>query len=154
MAFVAEIWTESSANTANTVRQPVQRQHNASNVNQTPTTTIPFTPADLTALTEDIPSEPPPDYTPSGHPQQTTITTAELNAKLNELEIIIAARNKGKLMVRPYTGAQQIDSVQLLYVGLTSAQLTTREIPTITYLHPTHSMSISIQDWSRLNSDR
>jgi hypothetical protein len=116
----------------------VQRQHNATNVNQTPSTTIPFTSADLSSLTDDIPSEPPPDYTPSSQ-QQATITAAELNAKLNELEIIIAAKNKGKLMVRPYTGAQQIDAVQLLYVGLTAAQLTTREIPTVTYLHPTHS---------------
>jgi hypothetical protein len=108
-------------------------------VNQTPTTTVPLTTADLLAFTaEDIPSDPPPDYTPLGNSPQPTITIAELNAKMKQLEIVLAGKNRGKLMLRPYTNGQKIDTVQLLYIGLTATQLTTREIPTVTYLHPTH----------------
>jgi hypothetical protein len=127
-------------------RQTVQREYNASTVNQAPSG-VGFTSADIAAITEDIPTEPPPDYTPGSNPppQARAMQAAELNARLTQLETTLAVKNKGRLMIRPYTAAQQIDSVQLLYVGLTREQLTTREVPLPSYIHPTHSTGISFR---------
>jgi hypothetical protein len=66
---------------------------------------------------------------------------------MDQLELALAAKNKGKLSLRPYTSANQIDAVQLLYIGLTATQLTTREIPTPTYIHPSHGRSRRAHYW-------
>jgi hypothetical protein len=42
--------------------------------------------------------------------------------------------------MRPYTAAGSIDAVQTIYVGMTQPELTSRELGTPTYLHPSFRM--------------
>ena len=112
---------------------PVTRAHNQSTVSQTPASTLPLTPEDLIDLTE-----PPPGYTPSANPN---ISLQALMTQLTTLETSLAARNKGSLSLRPYTSTGGIDAVQLLYAGMTQIELTSRELGTPIYLHPSFSWS-------------
>ena len=109
------------------------RSFNAETVNQTPNTTaLPISGADL--LNAPQPNEPPPGYTPP-----TPMTVTEVNRRLDTLSISLAGKNKGSLNIRPYTTADGIDAIQLLYVGMVQGELTNREIGRPVYLHTTFS---------------
>lgn len=47
----------------------------------------------------------------------------------------LTAKKKGSLTLRPYTSANSVDTVQLLYVGMTMLELTNRELGIPVYLH-------------------
>lgn len=65
-----------------------------------------------------------------------TISKQELSTRLGQLQRS-AAKNKGSLSIRPYTMTGKIDLIQLLYVGMTQLELTSRELGTPIYPHPT-----------------
>lgn len=115
-------------------RQPqVVRNFNAETVNQIPNTNaLPISGADL--LNAPQPNDPPPGYTPP-----TAMTVTEVNRRLDTLSVSLAGKNKGSLSLRPYTTADGIDAIQLLYVGMIQAELTDREIGRPRYLHTTFS---------------
>ena len=126
---------ETRANTnTQSVRQPtVKRTYNAETVTQAPNAqALPFAGEDLVKT---VPSDgPPADYTPP-----TPVSVTEVNQRLDELTGALAGKNKGSLSIRPYTTADGIDAIQLLYVGMIQGELTQREIGRPNYLHPTFS---------------
>ena len=67
------------------------------------------------------------------------MTMEEVNRRLDDLSIALATKNKGSVNIRPYTTADGIDAIQLLYVGMIQAELTNREIGRPEYLHQTFS---------------
>ena len=68
-----------------------------------------------------------------------TVTVTEVDRRLDGLNSALAGKNKGSLSIRPYTTADGIDAIQLLYVGMVQGELTQREIGKPNYLHPTFS---------------
>ncbi|KAL2812474.1 hypothetical protein BJX63DRAFT_241868 [Aspergillus granulosus] len=84
------------------------------------------------SLFEDLnpPEGPPPAYT------ENLRDPVVLNRKLNELEQMIKVKNKGSLLVQPYTLPGQIDAVRLLYNAMTANELTARETGTVVPVHP------------------
>jgi len=123
-----------------------------------------LTSPELDALNADTPAEPPPTYTPASNPASNTSPTATNTTVVDNLaqqlgNILLGtyggtyggayggttlsnamtAQNKGKLSMRAYTAEGSVDAVQLLYVGLTSGQLTGRELDTSPKsVHPSH----------------
>jgi hypothetical protein len=83
-------------------------------------------------LFEDLnaPEGPPPAYT------ENLRDPVVLNRKLDELEQIIKIKNKGSLLVQPYTLPGQIDAVRLLYNAMTADELTARETGPVVPVHP------------------
>lgn len=59
-----------------------------------------------------------------------------LNQKLTALEQNLKRRNKGCLGVLPYTAAEGVDAIQLVYIGLAQSELTPSVLGAPTYLHP------------------
>jgi hypothetical protein len=103
-------------------------------VNGTPARNIPFSQADLF---DDVPQEPPPGYSASpGH--NANLSAAEIGRRIVQLEQNLAIKSKGSLVVRPYTLPGDIDAITLMYAGMTQAELTQRELPNPTYVHPVH----------------
>jgi hypothetical protein len=118
---------------------PVTHTHNTSTVNQVSSSGVSGTPNDLLSPA-DTPTDAPPSYTPSANspePTMPTISEQELGTRLGQLQRSLAAKNKGSLSIRPYTITGKIDAIQLLYVGMTQLELTSRELGTPIYLHPT-----------------
>ncbi|KAL3444658.1 hypothetical protein BJX65DRAFT_169482 [Aspergillus insuetus] len=76
------------------------------------------------------PEGPPPAYT------ENLRDPVVLNRKLDELEQIIKIKNKGSLLVQPYTLPGQIDAVRLLYNAMTADELTARETGPVVPVHP------------------
>lgn len=70
------------------------------------------------------------------------MTMVEVNRRLDQLTVALATKNKGSLNIRPYTTADGIDAIQLLYVGMVQGELTQREVGRPTYLHETFSRHI------------
>jgi len=123
--------------TARTV--PVTPTHNTSTVNQAPSSGVSGTPDDLLGPA-DTPTDAPPGYTPSPNspePTMPAMSEQELGTRLGQLQRSLVAKNKGSLSIRPYTMTGKIDAVQLLYVGMTQLELTSRELGIPIYLHPT-----------------
>ncbi|KAG8534015.1 uncharacterized protein KY384_000857 [Bacidia gigantensis] len=107
----------------------VTRNFNVETVNQSTTPTVlPFSGEDL--INSAQPNEPPPSYS-----QGTSISITEANRRSTELNLALAAQNKGCIGIRPYTTSDGIDVVQLIYEGMTQAELTTREIGKPIFLH-------------------
>jgi hypothetical protein len=86
---------------------------------------------------------------------------AQLRRQLDEFDASLKQKNKGALSISPYTLPGSIDAVRLLYIGLTTLDLTAREYGTPIYLHPNFSkpespfdfvvmLTISSQVWRRL----
>ena len=71
-------------------------------------------------------------------------TLAQLETRLTSVETALTAKNRGKASIRAYTDALKVDMVQLVYIGLTQAQLTARELGTPTYVHPSHSKASTL----------
>lgn len=65
-----------------------------------------------------------------------------IGTKLREFETTLRGRNWGAISIKPYTGDGYVDTVQLVYNGLTQADLTNRELrtQTQTYLHSSFCM--------------
>lgn len=63
------------------------------------------------------------------------MTRSQVEERLRRLEMALTAKRKGSLTLRPYTGANSVDAVQLLYVGMTMLELTNRELGIPVYLH-------------------
>ncbi|ELR03936.1 hypothetical protein VC83_09032 [Pseudogymnoascus destructans] len=85
-------------------------------------------------------SDAPPGYTPSVNnpdPAVRILSQQAIGTKLREFETTLRGRNRGSISVKPYTGEGYVDAVQLVYNGLTQADLTNRELSTQTqtYLH-------------------
>ncbi|KAL4932031.1 uncharacterized protein BDV17DRAFT_254769 [Aspergillus undulatus] len=76
------------------------------------------------------PDGPPPAYT------ENLRDPVVLNRKLDELEQILKIKNKGSLLVQPYTLPGQIDAVRLLYNAMTANELTARETGSVDPVHP------------------
>ncbi|OBT76638.1 hypothetical protein VF21_05330 [Pseudogymnoascus sp. 05NY08] len=89
-------------------------------------------------------SEAPPGYTPSLNnpdPAVRILSQQAIGTKLREFETTLRGRNRGSISIKPYTGEGYVDAVQLVYNGLTQADLTNRELSTQTqtYLHSSFS---------------
>lgn len=121
-----------AATTSSAFTPPIQRSHTSTNVNETPTRSVPFSHTDLF---DDIPLEPPPGYSASGG-SRSNLTAAQIQERITQLEQSLTVKTKGSLAIRPYTLPGNIDAVLLMYTGMARAELTQREIPTPTYLHP------------------
>jgi hypothetical protein len=136
--------TNEGSNSSNTTAQagrpaPIVRRHDSTSVSQTPASSLPIRPEDLA----DIASDHPPGYTPDfNNPDPTVraLSQEALTTQLEQLQTILATRNKGSVSVRPYTAPGSIDAVKLVYVGMTTLELTSRELGTPTYLHPSFSL--------------
>ncbi|KAL4953862.1 hypothetical protein BDW69DRAFT_149006 [Aspergillus filifer] len=76
------------------------------------------------------PDGPPPAYTE--HLRDPVV----LSRKFDELEEILRIKNKGSLLVQPYTLPGQIDAVRLLYSSMTADELTARETGSVVPVHP------------------
>jgi tetratricopeptide (TPR) repeat protein len=116
-----------------------RRADNASHIGQAPSSLAAFTAEGLEALTENVPSDPPPSYSAEPTPQRNTVTAADITDRLQSLAIALAPRNKGRIRVQAYTSTDSVDAVRLIYVGMTNLELTVRELPVPTYLHESHS---------------
>ncbi len=81
-------------------------------------------------MSHNIPTDAPPAYTPNLR------DPAQLRRQLDELDASLKEKNKGALTISPYTLPGSIDAIRLLYIGLTTLDLTAREYGTPTYLHP------------------
>ena len=124
---------------------PVTRAHDTTSVSQAPVSSVPLTAEDLI----DLAPEAPPRYEPAiNHTDPTvrSLSQQAVSAQLTQLETTLAIKNKGSVSIRPYTAAGYIDAVQLVYVGMTLLQLTSRELGTATYLHT------SFRAWYMLSS--
>ncbi|KAL4913753.1 hypothetical protein BDW62DRAFT_157728 [Aspergillus aurantiobrunneus] len=84
------------------------------------------------SLFEDLnpPEGPPPAYT------ENLTDPVVLNRKLSELEQVLKIRNRGSLLIQPYTLPGQIDAVRLLYNAMTANKLTARETGPVIPVHP------------------
>jgi hypothetical protein len=105
-------------------------------VSQAPVLNVPLTADDLINLAP----EAPPRYEPAiNHTDPTVrvLSQQAVTAQLTHLETTLAVKNKGSVLIRPYTAAGYIDAIQLVYVGMTQLELTPRELGTPTYLHKT-----------------
>lgn len=91
-----------------------------------------------TGILQAPPPDVPPRYTPINNPNPTP-SPQELETQLTQLQATLAVRNKGSISIRPYTTARGLDSVQTVYVGMIQLELTTRELGTPTYSHPSFS---------------
>ena len=103
-------------------RRPVSRAGNANNSNFL---------SGLNDVLETPPQDDPPAYT------ENLRDPVVLNRRMDELENNLALKKKGSLGIRAYTAPGSIDAIKLVYVGLTAAQLTARELGTRTHIHPT-----------------
>src|SRR6202012_536076 len=114
-----------------TTQPRVQRQLDSTTINSTnantTTRSVPFSAGDIF---DDVPTEPPPSYSVGSNPSATTFTLAQLETRLTAVETTLATKNRGKAAIRAYTDAAKVDMVQLVYLGLTQAQLTARELGT------------------------
>ncbi|KAL9036918.1 MAG: hypothetical protein Q9214_005926, partial [Letrouitia sp. 1 TL-2023] len=119
--------------TQSTSQPPVSRAHNSSTLSQTPMPALPPTRDDLINLTE-TPNDHPPPYSPA------TMTRSQIEERLRQLEIALTAKKKGSLALRPFTSANSVDAVQLIYIGLTILELTNRELGIPVYLHPSFDL--------------
>jgi hypothetical protein len=65
-----------------------------------------------------------------------------IGTKLRAFETVLRGKNRGSLSIKPYTGDGYVDAVQLVYNGLTQADLTNRELgtQTQTYIHSSFCM--------------
>lgn len=86
--------------------------------------------------TVESPAESPPEYTPPPPPQP-RINAQDIERKILDIERLMATKNKGQLVIKPYTSTLQIDAIQLTYAGLTTFELPVSPAPT--YIHPTFS---------------
>jgi hypothetical protein len=105
---------------------------------QTPSSNLPVSRDELVDLIEN-PTDAPPGYTPNiNNPDPTirTLSQGALDTQLRELQINLGSQRKGSLSILPQTLTGNIDAVQLAYIGMTTLQLTARELGTPTYLHP------------------
>ncbi|KFY49262.1 hypothetical protein V495_00643 [Pseudogymnoascus sp. VKM F-4514 (FW-929)] len=89
-------------------------------------------------------SQAPPGYTPSLNnpdPAVRILSQQAIGTKLRAFETVLRGKNRGSLSIKPYTGDGYVDAVQLVYNGLTQADLTNRELgtQTQTYLHSSFS---------------
>jgi hypothetical protein len=91
---------------------------------------------DPNEATVESPAESPPEYTPPPPPQP-RIHAQDIERKILDIQRLMATKNKGQLVVKPYTSTLQIDAVQLTYAGLTTFELPPLPVPT--YIHPTFS---------------
>jgi hypothetical protein len=66
------------------------------------------------------------------------LSVAEIGRRIAQLEHSLAIKTRGCLTIRAYTLPGNIDAVMLMYVGMTQAELTQREVPNPTYLHPVY----------------
>jgi hypothetical protein len=98
-------------------------------------------------MNEDTPSESPPNYSASSNPGVPILGNFILQLESLGLGSLtgattsaaMTAQNRGKLSLRAYTATQSVDAIQLLYVGLTTNQLTIRELDTTPRsLHSSH----------------
>jgi hypothetical protein len=132
-------------------------QSSTTNTGSQPRSSTSFTPTEFETINETVPSVPPPVYSASSTSTAPAVPTAPtvplaptvpaasntttLESVLTNLLLgsplsttatstAMTARNKGKLSLRAYTSTQSVDAIQLLYVGLTQDQLTTRELDT------------------------
>ncbi|KAL4789305.1 hypothetical protein BDV19DRAFT_374338 [Aspergillus venezuelensis] len=110
-----------SADTTRTTTQTVNRHATSTSSHVIPQ-----------SLLEDLspPDGPPPAYT------ENLRDPVVLNRKLDELEGILKIKNKGSLLVQPYTLPGQIDAVRLLYNSMTANELTARETGSVVPVHP------------------
>ena len=116
-----------------TLQTSIPRTHNAQSVNQTvEPPALPFDGESFVNIATT--NEPPPGYSPP-----TPMSVGEINQRLDQLTVALATKNKGSCTVRPYTTADGLDAILLVYVGLTQSQLTNREIGRPIYLHQTFS---------------
>ena len=86
--------------------------------------------------TLESPVDSPPEYTPPP-PAQPRIQAQDIERKILDIQRLMATKNKGQLVIKPYTSTLQIDAIQLTYAGLTTFELPLLPVPT--YLHPTFS---------------
>jgi hypothetical protein len=80
----------------------------------------------------------PPGYTPSLNnpdPAVRILSQQAIGTKLKEFETTLKRKNRGSISIKPFTGEGGIDAVQLVYIGLTQLELTSRELGTPVYLH-------------------
>ena len=115
-----------------TARVPIPRANNESSVSQTPATSLPIDLGDLVGLTP----EAPPGYSPNIASSDPSVRTLSLTTRLTQMMTSLASKTKGSLTIRPYTAPGSIDAVRLLYVGMTTLELTDRELGTLAFLHP------------------
>jgi hypothetical protein len=123
-----------------TARVPIPRANNESSVSQTPATSLPLELEDLVGLTP----EPPPGYSPNIASSDPSVRTLSLTTRLTQMMTSLASKTKGSLTIRPYTAPGSIDAVRLYYVGMTTLELTDRELGTLTFLHPSFCKYISL----------
>lgn len=106
------------------------------------------TPATISSIPQglinslDVPEGPPPAYT------ENLRDPTVLTRKLTEIEQMLAAKNKGSLIISPYTQVGNIDAVRLLYRGMTQLELTARELETPTYINPNFGRLIVLNQTS------
>lgn len=72
------------------------------------------------------------------------MTNHEVETRIAQLQTAMVVKNKGSLSVRPYTSVGSIDAVQLLYIGMTVSELTSREVGLPTFMHQTFSTYLSL----------
>src|SRR5687767_15075587 len=89
-----------------------------------------------------MPQEPPPGYVASSGPN-VNLTAAQIEQRIVQLERSLVTKTRGSLNIRPYTLPGNIDAILLMYVGMMQRDITQRELPTPTYLHPVHGWSFS-----------
>ena len=80
----------------------------------------------------------PPTYTPhilSSDPNIRALSQQELANRIVALQVAIGSKSKGGISLRTQTLGGSVDAVQLIYSGITSNQLTTRELPTPFFVH-------------------
>jgi tetratricopeptide (TPR) repeat protein len=122
----------------NTAPPTISRSSTTTSLNEANGPAVPFSATDITTLTEDRSNA----FVTDQNNNQ--VLLSNLDTRLATVENALAGRNRGKAAIRAYSDAQKLDMIKLVYVGMTQAQLTPRELGAPNYLHSSHSrMAIS-----------
>ncbi|KAF3929356.1 hypothetical protein ABW19_dt0200575 [Dactylella cylindrospora] len=84
----------------------------------------------------------PPAYAPNPNSTDPTIRHMSQQAvysQVIELRNTLLVRNKGSFVIKPYTAVGNIDAVRIEFVGMTTSELTTRELGVHPDQHPSFS---------------
>ncbi|KAK6355596.1 hypothetical protein TWF696_004695 [Orbilia brochopaga] len=88
---------------------------------------------------EVVNSEAPPAYAPNPNSTDPTIrhmSQQAVYAQVIELRNTLLVRNKGSFVIKPYTAVGNIDAVRIEFVGMTTQELTPRELGVHPDQHP------------------
>ncbi|KAK6527464.1 hypothetical protein TWF694_004453 [Orbilia ellipsospora] len=132
--------TTSTAATANT---PTSPSANAPARSGQTATGLPAVLEEAVANVEEVVnSEAPPAYAPNPNSTDPTIRHMSQQAvysQVIELRNTLLVRNKGSFVIKPYTAVGNIDAVRIEFVGMTTQELTPRELGVHPDQHPSFS---------------